>query len=228
MRVKNSEFRMKNLIIIFFTFLTLNSTLISPVYASDSSPSADIKTKLEALKKEIASKAAQLKQEVNKKLTNKAYVGKIKTKSDTAITIASKNGPRIVNITQDSEFISHVKGKKYSQKLISEEDYIASLGDIDENQVLTAKRLILLPQPLAEKTYLWGQIAAISDKLITLKDRNLKNVSISLDQKVKLNDFVILTGIMGKNEIFEAEFVYVIPQGGFIRSKKVATPSATR
>ncbi len=224
---------MKKIIIL----IIMNFILAFPVFAAEGSPSADIKSKLEELKKEIASKAAVLKQDVDKKLTNKAYIGKIKTKSSTAITLASKNGPRIVNINQDSEFISQIKGKKYSQKLISEEDYIASLGDIDENQVLTAKRLILLPQPQEKnKIYLWGQIVAISDKLVTLKKGDLKNVSVLLpDQKaVKLNDFVILTGIMGKNEIFEADFVYVIPQGGFIKSKKtlpagrqVATPSAT-
>ena len=143
--------------------------LILPVYAVDSSPSADIKSKLEELKREIASKAAVLKQEVNKQLTNKAYIGKIKTKSSSAITLASKNGPRIVNINQDTEFESQLKAKKYSQKLISEEDFIVSLGDVDENQVLTAKKFILLnpmSQTLIPKTYLWGQIVSVSEKLV--------------------------------------------------------------
>ncbi len=201
---------------------------LHPVFAAESSPSADVKSKLEELKKQIASKAAILKQEVHKKLTNKAYVGKIKTKSPTAITIATKNGPKIVNINQDTLFENKVKGKKYSYKLASEEDYLASLGDIDENQVLTAKKIVLLdPKPQTPKSYLWGQIVAISDKLVTLKDRNFKNIAASLpDQRaVKLNDFVILTGILGKNEIFEATFVYVIPQEGFIKPKKIATPS---
>ena len=237
--------------IIFFKILSqalliiiMNFTLAFPVFAAEGSPSADIKSKLEELKKEIASKAAVLKQDVDKKLTNKAYVGKIKTKSPAAITLASKNGPSIINITQDTEIISQVKGKKYSQKLLSEEDYIAALGDIDENQVLTAKKVILLPTTNSQpKTYLWGQIAAISDerssstsKLITLKGRNLKNVSVSLpDQKVKLNDFVILTGVKNepsssssKNDgIFEAGFVYVIPQGGFLKPKKIVHPAPT-
>ncbi len=218
---------MKNIIII----IILNLIFALPAIAADSTPSADIKSKLEELKKEIASKAAVLKQEVDKKLTNKAYIGKIKTKSATAITLASKNSPRIVNINQDTEFVSQVKGKKYSQKLMSQEDYIAALGDIDENQVLTAKKIILLPTTNYQlPTHLWGQIAAISDKLVTLKDRNLKNISVSLpNQKaIKQNDFVILTGVKNKNEIFEAEFVYVIPQGGILKLKKTATPSATR
>ena len=218
------------------SFYILHSTFYIPAaLATNSTPSADIKIKLEELKREIASKAATLKTAIDKKLTNKAYIGKIKTKSNTAITIASKNGPRIVNINQDTEILSQVKGKKYSQKLISEEDYIAALGDIDENQVLTAKKLILLPPPsgthsnqLPVKTYLWGQIVSVSDNLVILKDRNLKTTSVSLpNQKaVKLSDFVILTGSLGKNNIFQAEFVYVIPKGGFIRPKKAATPSA--
>lgn len=227
-RVKGKALSVK-LIVFFLLLLYPLPFTVSPVRAADSTPSADIKTKLEELKKQIASKAAVLKQEVDKKLTNKAYVGKIKTKSESAITIASKNGPRIVNINQDTQFVSQVKSKKYSQKLASEEDYVAALGDIDENQVLTAKKIILLPTTNNElRTYLWGQIAAISDKLITLKTRDLKNASVSLPEaKFKLNDFVILTGTKGKNDIFEADFVYVIPQGGILKPKgKLATPSA--
>lgn len=203
--------------------------IVSPTFAAESSPSADIRAKLEELKKEIASRAAKLKLEVSSKLKDKAYAGKIKTKSDNAITLATKNGPRIVNINQDTEFDSNVKKKKYSQKLISEEDYLAALGDVDETGVLTARKIILQPTPNYElKTFLWGQIISISDKLVTLKERNLKNVAVSFSNpsSVKVLDFTILTGGFGKNDIFEADFVYVIPQGGVIKPKKIATPSA--
>ena len=216
----------KNLII----FTIAVASIVSPTYAAESTPSADIKSKLEELKKEIASKAAKLKQEVNKKLQNKAYVGKVKTKSQTSITLATKNGPKIVNINQDTEFVNNAKGKKYAQKSILEEDYLASLGDVDEIGVLTARRIILLNPPLSEvKTFLWGQVIAISDKLVTLKDKALKNVAVSLSNPstIKVSDFVILTGFLGKNDIFESEFMYVIPQGGVLKPKKVATPSAT-
>lgn len=237
-RLKIKDLRIKILVLILLLiFINHKSLFINPVFAANSTPSADIKSKLEELKREIASKAAVLKLEVDKKLQNKAYIGKIKTKSDSTLTIASKNGPRIININQDTEFISTIKGKKYSQKLLGEEDYIATLGDIDENQVLTAKKIILLnpiPNILNPKIYLWGQVVVISDeqsssssKLVTIKGKDLKNVSVSLsNQKVKLNDFVILTGTKNKNEIFEADFVYIIPKGGFLKSKKVATPTA--
>lgn len=224
--------------ITFIIFITIIIIILPAAFAADSTPSADIQAQLDDLKKEIASKAAKLKQEVNKKLRDKAYIGKIKTKSPTALTLATKNGPKLVNINQDTLFESQIthpssggKTKSPTLKILVEEDYLAALGDVDETSVLTAKKVILLPTPSFElKTYLWGQVVAVSDKLVTIKDRSLKNIAISVPGSAKLNigDFVILTGIIGKNDIFEADFVHVVPQGGILKPKKVATPSATR
>lgn len=220
---------------IIIAVLTLTFSIVhfplSIALAADSTPSADIRAKLEELKKDIASRAAKLKQEIDKKLTNKAYAGKVKTKSKTSITLATRTGPKIVSINQDTVFDSQIKGKKYSLKLVSEEDYLAALGDIDETGVLIAKKIILLdPKPLTlnPKSYLWGQIVAVSEKLATLKDKEQKNIAVSLPKQVSIKEgnFVILAGSMGKNDIFEASFLYIIPQGGILKPKRVATPSA--
>lgn len=217
-------------IIVAITLLTFNFTLYTTTaVAVDSTPSADIKIKLDELKKEIASKAAQLKQAVNLKLKDKTYIGQIKTKTETDITLATDYGPKIVNINQDTNFDSNIKKKKYSAKLISEEDHVAALGDVDENGVLTARKVVLLPTTDSRpKTYLWGQIAAVSDKLLTIRDRNFKNIAASLQNSttVKMGDFVILTGSLNKNNFFDTDFVYIIPQGGILKPKKIATPSA--
>lgn len=230
MRMKNSEFRVKKLVITFcISFLTLHSTLLTPVLAADSSPSADIRTKLEELKKEIASKAAQLKQIVNKKLKDKAYTGKIKSHSDSSLTLATDSGAKLVSINQDTVFSAKSKSKtKFSQKSLQEENFIAALGDTDEVGVLTARNIILLTPPNEPKTYLWGQVTNISDNLITIKDRASKNITVlpPTVSGIKLNDFVILTGKKDSNDVFKAGFLYVIPQGGIIKTKKVATPAA--
>lgn len=228
--------------LLIFTLYIVHFTLALPIYAADASPSADIKQKLEELKKEIASKAAQLKQEVNQKLQNKAYAGNVKTKTDNSLTLATKTGPKIVSINQDTEYESKVKSKvKFSAKTLGEEDYLAALGDIDNNGVLTAKKIILLnPQPGA-KTYLWGQVVSISDRLVTVRDRDYKTYTVSVTNKtdifkgesavnfgeVSTNDFVILTGDINEKAILEAGYMYIIPQGGVLRSKfKPATQSA--
>lgn len=220
------------IVIIFLSFLLLTTTYpLQPTYAAESSPSADIRVKLEELKKQIASKAAKLKEEVNNKLKDKAYIGKVKQKSVSSLTLATKTGPKIVTLNQDTVFESSIKSKiKFSQKSISEEDYLIALGDIDETEVLTAKKVILLPSTtynLKPKTYLWGQVLSTSEKLITLKGKDLKNQAVTIPSNVKVvvNDFVILTGKLGKNEIFEAEFAYIIQQGGFLRPKKIVYPA---
>lgn len=223
--------RLQATVMIFLFLLLPTACCLPPVFAADSTPSADIKSKLEELKKEIASKAAKLKQDVNRKLKDKAYVGKVKSKSDQSITLASLTGPKMISINQDTVYESNTKKKtKFSFKTLTEEDYIVGLGDVDETGVLIAKKIILLPTANSEKqkAFLWGKIISISDKLMTLKDRSLKNVaaSIATPSKVKLNDFVILTGTKDENGIFEAEFIYPIPQGGILKPKKVATPSA--
>lgn len=199
----------KKLLVISSLFIVFS---IQIAYAVESSPSADIKIKLEEFRKQAASKAAQLKESISKKLQNKAYIGNIKSKSSQSITLAAKTGPKMVSLNQDTAL----------PKKLAEEDYIAALGDVDETEVLTAKKIILLPTPNSElKTYLWGQVISISDKLLTLKDKDFKNISATLPSSsaVKLNDFVILTGNMNKNNIFKAEFVHVIPQGGIIKPK---------
>lgn len=214
----------------FLAFLIVILFYIPQAYAADSTPSADIKAKLEALKKEIASKAAKLKQDVNNKLKDKAYVGKVKAKSTSSITLATKTGPKIVSLNQDTIFESNIKSKvKFTQKSIREEDYIAGLGDIDETGVLIAKKVILLETPSKEKTYLWGQVLSISEKLVTIKDKELKNQAVTnpTDVKFSVNDFVILTGNLGKNDIFGTDFAYIIPQGGILKVKKISSPSAT-
>ncbi|MDO8573586.1 MAG: hypothetical protein Q7R77_02450 [Candidatus Daviesbacteria bacterium] len=201
--------------ILHFTFY------ISTAIAVDSTPSADIAAKLKAFQKGAASKAAQLKELISKKLQNKAYVGSIQSQSGNSLTLSARSGPKIASINEDTVFASNVKSKKYSRKNISNGDYIGALGDVDETGVLTAKKIILLnptPYTLNPKTYLWGRILAISDKLITLRDNDLNNTAaiFPASSKVKINNSVILTGYLNKDNIFEAEFVY-----------KIATRSAT-
>lgn len=227
---------MKNIIVIIIIIIIIIIT--PPAYALESTqsatPSSSIKAKLDQLKKEIASKAAQLKQEINKKIKNKAYVGVLKNKSENTLTLAASSGPKIVNINQDTIFESKVKlKKKFSKDVLTQEDYIACLGDVDETGVLTAKKVILLPPPPSPKTYLWGQMISSGDSLITLKDNASKQISVSPPRgaKFRTNDFVILTGKLNENKqsfssnkVFEAKFLYVIPQGVNLKTKKEVQP----
>lgn len=211
--------------------------ILPPAFALDSTPSADIQKKLQELKAEIASKAAKLKTEVNRKLQNKAYIGIVKSKSETSITLASKTATKMISVNQDTLYEDKNPTKKGTKKVtqsiktLKEEINIAALGDVDDTGVLHAKKVIILnpiTYTLNPKTYLWGQIISESDDLITVKNKEDKNETVSITEiktKFKTDDFVIITGIKGKNEIIEASFLYVIPKGAVLKPK-VATPSA--
>lgn len=218
------KFKSFKILVVVLSFAICVLRLVPATYAADSTPSADIKTKLEELKREVASRAAKLKQEVTKKLNNKAYVGNLKSISSSSLTLASVEGPKLVTINQDTVYESKIKTKttrpssggktKFSQKTLSEEDYLAALGDVDETGVLTAKKIVLLTTPKEDKkTYVWGQVVSASEKLFTLKDHDEKNFAavVPSEFKVKVSNVIIATGEVNKNDIFEAEFVYVTP-----------------
>lgn len=229
--VKGEALRGK-LIIVFLLLLLFYSLpfTLHPTFAADSTPSGDIAAKLKEFQKEAASKAAQLKELISKKLQNKAFVGNIESLSSTSLTLATDLGPRMVSINEDTEYESNIKSRqKFSDKTMKAGDYIATLGDADETGVLTARKIVLEASSSAQpKTYLWGQVISVSDELITIRDKEFKNTAVSLPktEKVKLSDILILTGSLDKNNIFTAGYVYTVSESGLIKPKKTATPSA--
>lgn len=236
-----------NIMLVVIAFLLLITYYVLPINAAESTSSATVREKLEALKEEIASKAAKLKQEINLKLQNKAYIGSVKTKTENSITLATPAGAKIISINEDTtyeNFDSKVK-TKFSFKTLTEENYIAALGDIDDTGVLTAKKIILHTSSNNKKELFWGQIIAISDTLLTIKNKAGKNISVAIDKdtifqkgqneillsKIKLNDTVSVSGY-NEEELFEASLIYIqtplvsTKQSVATKSAKVATSSA--
>jgi outer membrane lipoprotein-sorting protein len=235
--------------VIIIMFITFINVILPIAHAVESSPSADIKAKLEELKKEIASKAAKLKQIVNRSLTNKAYVGKVKTKSATSLTLAVRSGAKIVSLNQDTVFESEVKSKqKFSAKTISEEDFLAALGDIDETGVLTAKKIELMPESIQQtKKVISGTVNSIDDGTLNIKDKELKNYKVSIDKntdlitaekeillsQLKSGQQVLVVGFLQEENLIEATFVYMftklqpqdIKKGSATDSSTLPSPS---
>ncbi len=222
-------------------FCLLLATYLSPVLAIDSTPSASIKSKLEILKAEIASRAASLKSEINQKLQNKAYIGTIKSISENSIGLEGTPSAKQIRITQDTLYDSNTK-IKYSYKKAASGDYIAALGDVDETQTLNAKKIVLLPPQSDKKLKIvWGQIYVFGD-VMSIKTKDNKNVKVIFDDsttwqkgdekittaKVKLNDFVVVVGLSGSEDKISASFIYIIPTGGYLKPKKIATPAANK
>lgn len=218
--------------VFIFVFLFLpptNNHLPITILAAESTPSGDFGEKLKQLKEDIASKAAVLKKEITQRLENKAFVGVVKTKSDSSITLATKTGTKIVSINQDTQYQDrNKKAKTFSLKILKEEDRIAALGEVDDTGVLIARKVVLLPTtnskqhalPSGVKTILWGQILSVSDKLITIRDKDSKTISLKEGKnqsfkELETNDYVIATGYFNeevetkKVGTLETVFIYV-------------------
>lgn len=220
------------------------------IYAATATPSAKQATtsasltdKINALKQEIATRAAKLKQEVDKKIHNRVILGKLVNKSADRLTIvkiasASGNLARIIGINEYTEYQQGLtRGKKINLAQVLTNDLLIALGDVDDKGMLSAKRVYKLDKvTFPDSQLIWGQIQSVSGNNITLKLKDHQQVKLvttpatrwqlgneeasSLDAKP--NRFLVSVGNPSR-------FIYLMPQPGFLKpdKPKPATSSAS-
>lgn len=210
-------------------------------FAQTASPSGTLLQKLDELKKEIASKAAEIKNDINKKIQDKAVLGTILKIEEEQLIIQGLNSTRTVKYDEFTEFIG-LKGKKIAVKTLEENDKVATLGDVDDKNNLVAKKVIFLENFATQSaTTVWGQITKATGSTITLKDNAGQNQTIITSGQtafylgnneasildIKPEKFMVARGTRLKDGSIRARFVYFIPSVGFIKpEKKTASPSA--
>lgn len=203
--------------------------------------SPDVKVKLEALKKEIASRAATIKQEVNDKLTNKAWVGKVTYKSTTQITITGLGDGQNIALNEYTTYSS--KAKTSTLKDILVDDYIVALGDVDDKNTLNAKKIIKQAGLVEyKKQILWGQIQSTNPVKLKTKDGKIYTLNMAgkslflIGAKdgsladVRTSRTVIVSGILASEDSLSVNLVYVLGNGLAISptSKAVSSPSSIK
>ena len=197
-----------------------------PVYASSASDSANIiQQKIEELKAEIASKAAQIKQEITKRLQNKVLVGTVLSKDDKQLTVLNPQSEEKKVLINDYTVVD---------KKLAVKSYIIALGEIDDKDNLVAKKIIVSQKPDDNKIISWGELQSTEKSVLKLKQKDnsetsfklLPNTNISSKQgDLKISDLqngLILVTVAVKKEDAtpSARFIYVI-------TKKVKRPEAT-
>lgn len=216
--------------------LVLSIPALAAEATTVSSPSADIKQKLKLLQAEIASKAAKLSQTVQKKLENRAYIGSLKSKTGNELTVEVKNEIKVVRF---NKFTESANLKSGISSLVRG-NFMASLGDIDENGVLIAKKIIKLQTPQASpSSYLWGQVVGKDKHQLVIKGKNGKEITVATDQKTaylmgknKASFFdirdkkpIIAVGSSLNGPVLKARFIYIVPYSANLKPK-VATQSS--
>lgn len=218
-------------------------------FAQESSPSGSLLQKLTELKEDIASKAAQLKTEMTKKVQNKAIIGSILDIGSSEITIQTLNSTKTIKYDEFTEIIG-AKGKKIKIDTLEAKDSIAALGDMDDKNNLVAQRLVYLENYASNSAQLvWGQIQKTTGPTITIKDKSGQSQTLITNSQTnfflgneeasiadaKVEKYLAARAIKQKDGSFRARFIYFIPSVGFTKpleqksqiSTKSASPSAS-
>ncbi|MDO8429520.1 MAG: hypothetical protein Q7S88_02730 [Candidatus Daviesbacteria bacterium] len=230
-RIKQLEFRIRDLQVLFFIalFFILFALFSNPVLAQEAtksaSPSAQLKAKIRALQDDIASKAAQIKHEISKKLQNKAFAGTIKSKSQDSLTVSEHSGSVIITVNQDTIYGGKTKTTFENLKV---EDFIVALGDVDENQVLTARKIIKQTLPTA-RLGVFGELTSITKDKVVVKPKttdeksSLITLNLSTDSSYNQGVDEVTASTLKSNQavfvIYQKETdknlvssLYIIPQ----------------
>lgn len=208
--------------------------------------SADIKAKLKALQEEIASKAGKLKLEMSKKLQNKIFVGTI-TSKDTATFVVtnelsshSKDNKKDTKNVEVKDYTEYLGKGKITYKNLAVNDFVVVLGDIDDKDILIAKKIIKTSAIKAEeRLVVAGQVVSIEGKAITIQAKEDQKLTFTVDTKVKIkSDNGVLADIKAGSPItavllrlndgsLKARLVYLLPKDGVKKISPTPTLTAT-
>lgn len=173
--------------------------LTAPVYAQVASPSGTLR---ESVKQKVAAELAQIKKAVAKK----GFVGSVSSKTDATVTMTTlMNQTRNLVVTTDTT-IKLSGGKDGTITDIKVGDYILAMGDVDSDNKMNVKRLLVIPQPPAEKrNTTFGTITKSTSSSITIT--NLKNEAydIKVTAGTKFNDKFKLTDVKEGSKVIIIE-----------------------
>ncbi len=241
-RFKIKDLRLKIfLMLVFALFINHSSSIINPALAQEASPSGSLLQKLNELKTEIASKAAEFKAVVDKKVQNKAIIGSILTLDDTSMAIQTPTDVKNVNFDEFTEIIG-AKNKKIKITTLEEGDDVAALGDFDDKGNLAGKRIVYLEKYATSSGELvWGQMQKAAGNTITIKNKSGQSQNITVSgttsyllgnneasiSDAKVEQYLVAHGTKSSDGTIKAKFIYFIPAVGFVKPvEKSSSPSA--
>ncbi len=241
-RVSRRQYTVVSIVFLLSTvygLLFTNAQAASPSFSPNSL--TEFQQKVEIIKKDAASKAAVLKSTVSKTIQNKAFIGTITQINSKQIILQAAKGPRTVNTDEYTIFQDSSKKNIYFKDL-KKDDFLISLGDVDDNQVLKAKKIIRSKLPVvSEKYVVWGQIQSILVGNLSLLKNDSQKITISTDggtqmkfgnqeitlQNLKTANFIISVGSKLDNNSASAQFIYLLNPKGDLKIEKISTASAT-
>jgi hypothetical protein len=171
-----------------YLILTTNVRAISPT----ASPSAQPTTTEDEKVKEIRDAIKEKVNEIKEKIEKRAYVGTINQITDSTFSVDNFRGKQRVRLTEETTIVGLNK-KEIKPKELALEDKVIAMGTLGDNEILEAKRVLVVPKPKspsAKRLVFFGQITKVDSKssILTLVDpKNTENtLTIKIEQATGL------------------------------------------
>lgn len=141
----------------FLVFSLLKTGLVSAETSTESAQNLR-----DSVKQKVEEELSQIKKAVSKK----AFLGTITSKSEATVTLNNyRNESRQALVTTDST-IKLKNNRDGTLKDLSVGDYILVMGDVDSQNTMTAKRLLVIaPPPADTHKFTFGKITAIGSTI---------------------------------------------------------------
>lgn len=164
----------------------------------------------DAVQKKVAEELSNIKQAV----ARRAYVGTIASKSEATVTITNlKNQTRTATVTANT-IIKLTGGKDGTPEDLKVGNFIIVMGDVDSQNTMTAKRLIVVSKPDVDKRrVLFGTVTKTTSSSLTIEDSKKETWTVKTSSKAKVGDKIIAIGtpVSSSNNTLTAKLVHLIP-----------------
>jgi hypothetical protein len=209
--------------------LLLNSGYLSPVTkVKAQTPATQSAQQIrDAVQKKVQEQLSNIKQAVSRK----AFIGNVTSKSETEFVLTNlKNQTRTVTVTGDT-VIKLSSGKEGTITDLKTNDFLLAIGDVDSQNKMTGKRILILKQPEADnREIMFANVTKITSSVLTVENAaketwtiklsSSTNVTNILDNKVtktkvtniEVGDKVVLVGTSTTSEnTLTGRAIHILP-----------------
>ena len=171
----------KSLLISSLIMLSPLTYLLSPVSAQ--TPTAtDAASIRDSVKQQVTAELSQIKSAVAKK----SFVGNITAKTDAVITINNLLGVSRTALVSTDTTIKLLAGKDGTISDIKVGDYVMAMGDVNSQDSMTTKRLLVIAKPTADKRQtLFATVTAATSTTLTVQTLAKETKTIKLTSTTK-------------------------------------------
>lgn len=232
------------LIILLSSFLIFGLSINKAIWAQtesatptekESTSSADIQENVDSVRKEIEKKVAE---KLDKITTQKrGYFGKISDLFNKTVVLTLRTQDLTVKINEETEIVN-ISRQKVNFDGLEIGSWVIVLGELDQEGVLTAKRVVGIknPEESPSREALLVKVTEVGEKSLKVEKNDGSTLTVSIDKKTKISrkndekaiikdisagDKIIVIGTSKKEGEILAKIIFLFG------SIKKSTPSPT-